>query len=270
MGAEIHYQFLKDYPTDKETISIVKHLSSMSALTCTQFLNLNLKDVSSMSTTVTLNAASFGRRDLNLFIESLETISRLEKERYERCQLQREQRLHQARKTALAHNRCSSPTPTADEAVDEPLLYLESKCIPYAVSDHLVAESDCTPCPEYHLRDDEAYGSVSYSARSSVTYCSCGGISTLDSYSGESEVKRIPSVHPTSQAITQNKYSSTRSRIINFVLKRNKAKPTFAEHLQGQGKCDTLFSENISHQFPRLTTSQKRGFLDKALRYLTL
>ncbi|XP_043645206.1 uncharacterized protein LOC122614654 [Drosophila teissieri] len=246
----------------------------MSALTCTQFLNVNLKDVSSMSTTVTLNAACFGRRDLNLFIESLETISRLEKERHERCQLHREQRLHQVRKTALADNRCSSPTPTAEEAVDEPLLYLESKCIPYAVSDHMVAQSERTPCPEYHTCDDEAYGNVSYSARSSVTYCSCGEISTLDSDLGESEVKRIPIVHATSQAITQNKYSSTRSRIINFVLKRNRAKPTFAEHLQRHEQCDTLSSENISHEFSRLTTSQKRSpeynFLDKALRYFTL
>ncbi|KQS61777.1 uncharacterized protein LOC26526484 [Drosophila erecta] len=246
----------------------------MSAFTCTQFLNLNSKDVSSMSTTVTLNAACFGRGDLNLFIESLETISRLEKERHERRQLRREQRLHQARMTALADERCSSPTPTAEEAVDEPLLYLEAKCIPYAVSDHLVAQSDSTPCPEYQMCDDEAYGSVSYSARSSVTYCSCVGISSLDSDSGESEAKWVPLVHPSSQAVTRNKCSSTRSRIINFVLKRNDAKPTFAKHLQQQGHSDTLSSENIGHQLPRLTTSQKRSaehsFLDKALRYLTL
>ncbi|EDW49744.1 GM16160 [Drosophila sechellia] len=246
----------------------------MSAFTCTQFLNLNLKDISSMSTTVTLDAACFGRQDLNLFIESLETISRLEKERHERRQLRREQRLQQARITEIANERCSSPTPRAEEAVDEPLLYLEAKCIPYAVSGHIFAQGDNTPCPEYNMCDDEAYGSASYSARSSVTYCSCVGISNLDIDSGESEGKRKPFVHASSQAKPKNRYSSTRSRIINLVLKRNRAKPALIEHLQRQGHCDTLSSENISHQFPRLTTSQKRSaehsFLDKALRYLTL
>jgi len=52
----------------------------MASYICTQFLNLNVNDLPSKTTTFTLNAGLFEQRDLNLFIESLETISRLEKE----------------------------------------------------------------------------------------------------------------------------------------------------------------------------------------------
>ncbi|KAH8361071.1 hypothetical protein KR084_003920 [Drosophila pseudotakahashii] len=225
----------------------------MSTYTCTQFLNSCAKALPSISTTFTLNAAHFGQSDLNLFVDSLKTISRIEKERYERRQHRREKKLQQARMTELKDERCSSPTPSADEAADEPLLYLEAKCIPYAVSEPRA------PClPEYCTYDDEAYGSVSY--------CSCVGISSQDSDSTESGVSCLHPgafVRPRSVVITRSKNLSTRSRIINMVLKREYPKTSYH-----------LASEVTPAQNRGLTTSRKSSpeptFLDKALRYLTL
>ncbi|XP_044249617.1 uncharacterized protein [Drosophila takahashii] len=241
----------------------------MPAYTCTQILDAYAKDLPSISTKFTLNAAHFRQRDLNLFVDSLETISRLEKERDERRQHRREQKLQQARMNELKDERCASPTPSADEAADEPLLYLEAKCIPYAVSE---ARAPCMP--EYCTYDDEAYGSVSHSARSSVSYCSCVGISSQDSDSAESEVSGLhigAFVRPRSVVITQSKHTSTRSRIINMVLKREYPKTPYTEHLEFCGPAE---SEATRDQNRRLTNSRKSSpeqtFLDKALRYLTL
>ncbi|XP_016989807.1 uncharacterized protein LOC108052007 [Drosophila rhopaloa] len=241
--------------------------TKMSTYTCTQFLNLNLKDLPSMSTTVTLSAAHFGQRDLNLFIESLETITRLEKKRHELWQLRQAQKLQQSRIQELKDERCSSPS--AEEAADEPLLYLEAKCIPYAVSDSLNVESMyLAGLPEYYTCVDEAYDSGSLSPRSSVIYCSCGGNPSLDSVSDESGVSGSvskPPVRPRSHVI---KHRSTRSRIISMVLKREYAKTPVEYQKSEQCKKDRL------HQYPRLTITPKnsteQSFLDKALRYLTL
>ncbi|XP_016992719.2 uncharacterized protein [Drosophila takahashii] len=234
----------------------------MPAYTCTQILDAYAKDLPSISTKFTLNAAHFRQRDLNLFVDSLETISRLEKERDERRQHRREQKLQQARMNELKDERCASPTPSADEAADEPLLYLEAKCIPYAVSEPRAL-------PEYCTYDDEAYGSVSHSARSSVSYSSCVGVSSQDSDSAESEVSCLNTaafVRPRSVVITQSKHTSTRSRIINMVLKREYPKTPYTEH--------PAASEVNRDQNRRLTNSRKSSpeqtFLDKALRYLTL
>ncbi|XP_016961892.1 uncharacterized protein LOC108032534 [Drosophila biarmipes] len=248
--------------------------SKMASYICTQFLNLNVNDLPSKTTTYTLNAARFQQRDLNLFIESLETISRLEKERHERRQLRKEKKLQQARMTQLEDERCSSPTPSADEAADEPILYLEAKCIPYQVSEPLSPpKMDSTPgLPEYYTCDDEAYGSVSPSARSSVTYCSCAGVASQHSDSRESGLSVSPTppqLRPRSVVISQSqsKHRSTRSRIISMVLKKEYGK--CPENLQTRD-----ISEDIREEYRGRSTISKNSpepsFLNKALRYLTL
>ncbi|XP_017036599.1 uncharacterized protein dunk [Drosophila kikkawai] len=255
----------------------------MSTFTCTQFLNLGEISPAKMATTYTLDASHFGRCDLNLFVDSLETISKLEKERHERRQRRREQKIQKERMAELEDERCTSPTPSAEEAVDEPVMYLEAKCIPYAVSSAPPAHT-ISGMPEYYTCDDEAYSSASQSPRSSVTYCSCGGISSLDSDSAESGVCDInspPPLRPRSQVITQPKHRSTRSRIISVVLKREFAKAPLDERHE-KAKCyDRPLSDTISRQYGRLFSKSRRGiaclqgspeerFLDKALRYLTL
>ncbi|SPP86182.1 uncharacterized protein LOC117588057 [Drosophila guanche] len=253
----------------------------------TQFLSLNEKvSTSTSTTTFTLDAARFGQRDLNLFIESLETISRLEKERHERRQRRRQQKLQQARIAELEDERCVSPTPSAEEAIDEPLMYMEAKCIPYAVSEAMPAahKSSHLP-PDYYSCDDEAYGSAAHSPRSSVTYCSCGGLSSINSGSSESGIygavsQSPPPLRPRSQVITQPKHRSTRSRIISMVLKREYVKAPSAEHLEQKERCDRLLTETLQHQYQLSTKSRQaiacsegsaeERFLDKALRYLTL
>ncbi|XP_020809487.1 uncharacterized protein LOC110185131 [Drosophila serrata] len=252
----------------------------MATHTCTQFLSLSEISPAKTATTFTLDASHFGRCDLNLFIDSLETISKLEKERHERRQRRREQKIQKERMAELEDERCTSPTPSADEAADEPVMYLEAKCIPYAVSSALPVLTE-PGMPEYYTCNDEAYSSASQSPRSSVTYCSCGGISSLDSDSAESGVCDIsspPPLRPRSQVITKPKQRSTRSRIISMVLKREYAKAPLAEKSK---HCDHLLSDTISRQYGGLTTKSRRGiaclqgspeerFLDKALRYLTL
>ncbi|KAI8037690.1 uncharacterized protein LOC128263659 [Drosophila gunungcola] len=241
----------------------------MSAYICTEFLSLNLKDLPSMSTTVNLNVAQFTQRDLNLFIDSLESISRLQNKRHELRQLRQAQKLHRARMTDLNVERCSSPTFSADEAFDEPLLYLEAKCISYAVSDALNVKSFNLPgLPKNYTCGDEAYDSSSHSPRSSVTYYSCDGVSCPDSISAESGVHgsvSAPPVRPRSQVITRSKQRSTGYRIISMVLKREYVKTPYSEHPQQseEGKKDNM------HQYPQ-KNSKEKSFLDKALRYLTL
>ncbi|KRF98414.1 uncharacterized protein Dwil_GK28239 [Drosophila willistoni] len=260
---------------------------------CTQLLSLNQKSAS--MTTFTLDASRFAQKDLGLFMESLETISRLERERHERRQRRREQKIQQARIAELESERCVSPTPSAEEAVDEPVMYLEAKCIPYAISEELPMQknfnsnSSSKRISDYYSCDDEAYGSVNQSPRSSVTYCSCGGISSnQDSDSAESGIygqtsssASPPPLRPRSQVISQPKARSTRSRIISLVLKREYAKAPSAEQLDQPERCDRMVNETIKHKFDQLSSKSRRGiafgqgsaeerFLDKALRYLTL
>ncbi|XP_017060362.1 uncharacterized protein LOC108100805 [Drosophila ficusphila] len=237
----------------------------MATYTCTQFLNLDEMELPSKVTTVTLNASCFGQCDLNIFIESLETIARLEKERHERRQLRREKKRQLARMAELNDQRSSSPTPSADEAVDEPLLYLEAKCIPYAVSDAPNVQRATTPgLPEYYTCDDEAYGTGFHSPGSSVTYCSCNDPWSQDSDSAESGVYgsvSVAPVRPRSQMATKSENRSTRSRIIRMLMKREFANTPLTEHQQqAEPRC--------KYSSRKLSTEQ--SFLDKALRYLTL
>ncbi|XP_017076552.2 uncharacterized protein LOC108111544 [Drosophila eugracilis] len=152
----------------------------------TQFLGLSGQDQSSVSTSIiNLNALNFGQRDLNLFIESMEIISRIEKERNTRRKIRRAQKIQHARMTQLKKERSASPTPSAEMTTDEPVLHLEAKCIPYAVSDFLTVQKsnnqESNPgLPEYYICDNETKGNGLLSARSSITYCSCDGIFSLD------------------------------------------------------------------------------------------
>lgn len=257
----------------------------MATYTCTQFVNF-MEPIScgTVSTTYTLDAARFGQRDLSLFMESLETIARIERERHERRQSRRKQKLLEERIAELENERSVSPTPSAEEAVDEPIMYMEAKCIPYAISESLpVAEKSN---PEYDLCDDEAYGSANQSPRSSVTYCSCAGVSNtgLDSDSAESGIyggSTPPPLRPRSQVISKPKARTTRSRIISMVLKREYAKSPSVETLQHSERCEHLLNSTIKHQYDQMSSKSRRGiacsqgsaeerFLDKALRYLTL
>lgn len=258
----------------------------MASYICTQFIDFTepISYVNGMnSTTFTLDACCFGQHDLGLFIESMETIARIERERHKRRQHRREQKVRQERINELDNERSKSPTPIAEDAVDEPLTYMESKCIPYAVSDSLPV-TRMIPS-DYDICGDEAYGSVDHSPGSSVTYCSCARVSStgLDSDSAESGVyaRSPPPLRPRSQVITKPKQRSTRSRIISIVLKREYAKAPSAETLEYSKRCDHLLNSTIRHQYDHLTIKSRRGiacsqgspeerFLDKALRYLTL
>ncbi|EDW02963.1 uncharacterized protein LOC6562722 [Drosophila grimshawi] len=248
----------------------------MATYTCTQYVNFaDPASIGKMSTTYTLDAAHFGQHDLGLFIESLETIERIERQRHERRQRRREQKLREARIAELESDRCVSPTPSAEEAVDEPLTYLEAKCIPYAISEALPIIAE-TGSPTYDVCDDEAYGSANQTPRSSVTYCSCAG--GLDSDSTESGIyggstPPVP-LRPRSQVISKPKNRTTRSRIISMVLKRDYAKAPSTESLGHKMHCGR-------HQLNQMSSKARRGiassqssveecFLDKALRFMTL
>lgn len=270
----------------------------MVSYTCTQFVNFAepLSYVNgTMSTTYTLDAARFSKKDLKLFVESMETISRIERERHERRQIRREQKLQEARMALLEEEqqqeeregRCISPTPSAEEAVDEPNMYMEAKCIPYAISDPLPI-SPKKGSSEYDLcASDEAYSSANQSPRTSVAYCSC---SSQDSDSAESGfcAGTPPPLRPRSQVITKPKNRTTRSRIISMVLKREYAKAPSSDTLETplsreehELSKEHLLNSTIKHQYETMTSQSRRGialeqnspeerFLDKALRYLTL
>ncbi|TDG46098.1 hypothetical protein AWZ03_007440 [Drosophila navojoa] len=257
----------------------------MATYTCTQFVNfMEPLSCGAINTTYTLDAARFGQRDLSLFIESLETIARIERERHERRQSRRKQKLLEERIAELEDERCVSPTPSAEEAVDEPIMYMEAKCIPYAISESLPVAEKCNT--DYDICDDEAYGSANHSPRSSVTYCSCAGVSNtgLDSDSAESGIyggSTPPPLRPRSQVISKPKARTTRSRIISMVLKREYAKSPSVETLQHSERCEHLLNSTIKHQYDQMSSKSRRGiacsqgsaeerFLDKALRYLTL
>ncbi|KAH8409972.1 hypothetical protein KR009_003412 [Drosophila setifemur] len=241
----------------------------MASYTCKQYLSLG-ETTQMTATTFTLDASHFGQCDLNLFIESLETISRFEKKRYER-------KLHQERILELDNERCPSPTPSAEEAVDENVMYLEAKCIPYVVSDVKTIHKNISSARSEYYNCSNGYdNTTAYSPLSSVTYCSCDAISSQDSDSAESGVYGMtspPPLRPRSQVITQPKDRSTRSRLISMVLKQEslsveQLKPKdIGEHIRGA----------IRQQYSRLMIKSRRGkplpeerFLDKAMRYLTL
>lgn len=254
----------------------------MDSYTCTQFVNF--AEPSScvngrMSTTYTLDAASFTKPDLNLFMESLETIARIEQKRHEHRQQRRMQKLHEARIAQLEEEqqqeeeeerRNISPIPSAEEAVDEPTIFMEAKWIPHVISGSLPI-SPKKGSSEY----DEAYSSANQSPRNSVSSCS-----GHDSDSGESCfcAGTQPPLRPRSQVITKPKDRTTHSRIISMVRKLEYAKAPSSEtvetplsHEEHQLSREQLLNSTIKQHYEKLSAlEQNLRFLDKALNHLTL
>ncbi|XP_017854134.1 uncharacterized protein LOC108607684 [Drosophila busckii] len=255
-------------------------MASTTTYTCKQYIDLASAaslEPGHMSTSYELDAARFSQHDLGLFMESLETIARIERERHERQQQRRERKLQQQRMAELQDERCVSPTPSVEDAVDEPLMYLEAKCIPYAVSESLPIkqQSSNSSSPTYDTCDDEAYGSSAHSPRSSVTYCSCTGLES-ESDSAESGIYGGSSMRPRSEVLSKPKQRSTRSRIINMVLKRE-----YGRAPATPPPATSTLKHPYHYQYEHLTSKSRRGiaidadspeerFFDKALRYLTL
>lgn len=252
----------------------------MDIYTCTQFVDFSepLSYVNGTKSTVyTLDATCFTKHDLNLFMESLETIARIKKERLEHRQQRRMQKIHEARiaqpeKQQLEeedrHN--ISPIPSAEEAVDEPIMLMEAKWIPHVISDPLPI-SPKKGSSEY----DEAYGSANQSPRPSVSSCS-----GQDSDSTEScfYADTPPPLRPRSQVITTPKNRATHSRIISMMLKRKYAKAPSTETMETSLSHDAhqiskkqLLNGTINHQHEKLSAlEQNLRFLDRALSQLTL
>lgn len=251
----------------------------MDSYTCTQFVDFAepLSYVNgTISTIYTLDAACFTKPDLNLFMESLETIARIKRERLERRQQRRMQKIHEARIAQLKEQQLEeeerhniSPIPSADEAVDEPIMLMEAKWIPN-ISDPLTI-SPKKGCGEY----DEAYGSANQSPCTSVSSCSGQDSDSTEScfYSGTPSPLR-----PRSQVITTPKNRATHSRIISMMIKREYTKALSTETMETPLSNEThqiskkqLLNRTIKHQHEKLSAlEQNLRFLDKALSQLTL
>lgn len=265
-----------------------------------------------------INTQYFSPHDLSLFVESLETITRLTREKEERKEQKKLLKLSNMHKKFSTLPRISSMSTldsstsnSADEIDEEELLLLENKKVP---------KSPESQRSEYDESYFSAPNSAQSSPRNSVIYqqqlSKNSSQSTLSiittSDSEESGVFPIGSSHqslyeqqqtntirPRSKVINKSRSLSTRSRLINLVMKKEtvpsveliscraldeyetlemyeqeQQQMLQAELVQESEKLarfSTLHMKKKSRQgFACPDGSSEERFLDKALRYLTL
>ncbi|XP_075150147.1 disrupted underground network [Haematobia irritans] len=184
-----------------------------------------------------INTQYFSPHDLNLFVESLETIQRLTIYKEERKELEKTNKASRKFNTlSRIHSESHLDRSSSDDVEDEPVMHLENKKVP------------STPDSQ-RSQYDESYFSAPNSAhsspRNSVIYNSSGLHKdasdsllsiTISTDSEESGVFAIgtssqdlydsnPSpLRPRSKLITKRRSLSTRSRLIGLVLKKECAK----------------------------------------------
>lgn len=226
---------------------------------------------------MTINTAHFAPRDLSLFIESMEIIARLEREKEQRKhnKLNKKVKSDMHSDYAASSTDCSVSAPSTDEAEDEPVLHLEAKKLPATPYKNLdfdetyfsgTDEGSRSSSPRCSQIFDKISNSTAYS--SSPIYASCLNTNKALSDSEESGVfpigestdyECITPLRPRSQVITKKPKSRTiRSRIISMVLKRDYV------HHKNEDKYDNSCSSSTVSSKSSIEDSNER--VDRVLQ----
>lgn len=244
-----------------------------------------------------IDASNFSARDLNIFVDSLEAISRIAQARHDRRQ-KRKIKINSQTSKPIVTNLDASIIGTSDDD-DE-------------------SRSFSTSEPDYLY--DETYFGVPHKLQSTALYYShipCCATSPAGSYTSQSLhsdseesgiflnntsdshlYENINPIRPRSKVITHPKCRSLKSRLIGLIMKRHYAQPaapsiemlsstTIGEQTEEKEIYDRILDDAIKKQFKkpnkkaykpkgsissrkRPEVSPEETFLDKAMRFLTI
>lgn len=234
-----------------------------------------------------VNSSDFSPRDLQIFVDSLETISRLEQARNERRQRRKVKKTASA-KRMVTNLDASIVGCTEDD--DATSLYQSSE------SDYIYDET-------YFGLSSQGQTSTTYSnittdsLRSDATSDSEESGVFLDQTSESHVYENIDPIRPRSKNVSHAKGKSLKSRLIALIMKKQYVRPaapsvemlsstTIGEETEETEIYDRVVNDVIQHQFvknskkgktkytpskkPNQTTNAEEKFLDKAMRFLTL
>lgn len=237
-----------------------------------------------------VSTSDFSPRDLQIFVDSLETITRLEQSKHERRQrrkVKKHQRSFEHSKKIITCLDSSLVATSADE---------DAKSLYTSESDYIY---------------DETYFGMPYRGQSPGLYSNLTieSIKSLYSESEESGVflnhstsedhvyENIDPIRPRSRVISHPKCKSLKSRLISLIMKKQYVQPevpnvellsstTYGEDMAENEIYDRVLDDVIKQQFVKNTKKGKKKywpskthsesatveekFLDKAMRFLTL
>ncbi|XP_005186606.1 uncharacterized protein LOC101900565 [Musca domestica] len=237
----------------------------------------------------------FSPRDLQIFVDSLETISRLEQARHERRQRRRKS------KKSPSHN--VSNTKRMVTCLDSSI-----------VEEGDVGSSFYSNCESDYIYDETYGGATSVGQCSGTLYSNITTNSIrsdlppsspssdseesgvfLDQTSDSHVYENIDPIRPRSKVVSHAKNKSLKSRLIALIMKKQYARPaapstemlsstTIGEQFEETEIYDRVINEAIHQQFVKNPKKGKKKyasksksesqpeekFLDKAMRFLTL
>ncbi|XP_005186605.1 uncharacterized protein LOC101900394 [Musca domestica] len=182
-----------------------------------------------------INTQYFSPHDLNLFVESLETIRRLTIEKQERKQQKKAAQLAKAARTfntlSRIHSESCLDRSSADEIEEEPIMHLENKKVPSTPDSqrsqydesYFSAPNSAQSSPrnsviynqQLNKDSDGSLLSITISTDSEESGVFPIGGSTQDLY----EPQPVP-IRPRSKLVNKKRSLSTRSKLIGLVLKK--------------------------------------------------
>lgn len=188
-----------------------------------------------------INTQFFSEHDLNLFVESLETIQRLTIEKQGRKQQEKAAKLAKVARRfntlARIHSESHLDRSSGDEVEDEPILQMENKKVP-STPDSQRSQYDESYFSAPNSTQSSPRNSVIYNAQLNKDSSGSGSLLsiTISTDSEESGVfpigsssqdlyePQISTLRPRSKLITKKRSFSTRSKLIGLVLKKETPK----------------------------------------------
>ncbi|XP_037820061.1 uncharacterized protein LOC119609379 [Lucilia sericata] len=211
-----------------------------------------------------VNTEDFTPRDLQLFMDSLETITRLEKAKYER----RQRRKIQSHQESFEYSK-------------KIITCLDSSLVGSSLADE---DDKSTYTSESDYIYDETYFGLSSQGTSNATYSNLT-VDSLKSFSSDSEesgvflnntqddhlYENIDPIRPRSKVISHPKCKSLKSRLISLIMKKQYVQPetpavdllsstTYGEDSEEAEIYDRVLDDVIQHQFTKNPKKGKRKY----------
>lgn len=226
-----------------------------------------------------VNTEDFSPKDLQMFVDSLETIARLEQAKREKKQKgqKAENSSNKRQVTCLDSSTCSS--------IHE---------------DDLQSFSESSDAED--LYDEEDYFGLPVQGQSTALYSNLNTCNSINSDSEDSGVyvikpktpdhlyENLPALRPRSKMVSYAKNKSLKSRLLALIMKKQYVKPqhpsedvlsstTIGEQTHEEEIYERVIDEVLQHQLTEKTKKPKKKFstfkpehkfLEKAMRLLTL
>ncbi|XP_065358724.1 uncharacterized protein LOC135952638 [Calliphora vicina] len=269
---------------DYAYMHVMRHQATVNKYTSAPIEDTGLENV--------VNTEDFAPRDLQLFVDSMETISRLEQAKHER----RERRKIKSHQESFEYSK-------------KIITCLDSSVVGTIISTDEDDKSTYTTSESDYIYDETYFG-MPFQGQSNATYSNLT-VDSLKSFSSDSEesgvflnntqedhlYENIDPIRPRSHVISHPKCKSLKSRLISMIMKKQYAQPeapisdmlsstTYGEQTEEAEIYDRVLDDAIHQQFAknpkkgkrkyRLTKKQSESvtaeekFLDKAMRFLTL